>query len=263
MHSIILTVHNKGWLIDKVIESITKYTASPYELIIVLDGCTDNSEQVVTETVARLAVDPIILYAPNVFETPANNMGLKKATGDKAIIIQDDTIIKEFEWNLRMENPFIGFGDVFAVTARTAHNWKLNPNCQHLDLRENLDSCWCDILDHVDHASQEHGLPRDIFAIRSSVNRGPLMIDLSDLKTLNYLDEEYAPQDMDDHDLMYRMYKKLGKVCGCYWINMESKNEWEPAPWLFKAHHKNTKIFYQRHKDILESHRVIEDRKLA
>ena len=31
------------------------------------------------------------------------------------------------------------------------------------------------------------------------------MIDMSDLKKLNYFDEEFAPQDMDDHDLMFRI----------------------------------------------------------
>ena len=43
------------------------------------------------------------------------------------------------------------------------------------------------------------------------------------LKELNYFDEEFSPQDMDDHDLMFRMRKKLGKVCGCYWIGMRSE----------------------------------------
>ena len=41
-------------------------------------------------------------------------------------------------------------------------------------------------------------IPRDIFAVRGTVNRGPLMINLEDLKELNYLDEAFSPQDMDD-----------------------------------------------------------------
>ena len=74
-HSIILTVHNKGWLIDEVIQNIHKNTVGSYELIIVLDGCTDNSEEVVLENVRR---DAKILYAANVFETTANNIGLRE-----------------------------------------------------------------------------------------------------------------------------------------------------------------------------------------
>ena len=45
LHSIILTVHNKDYLIKSVIEAIYQYTVGDYELIVVLDGCTDNSAQ--------------------------------------------------------------------------------------------------------------------------------------------------------------------------------------------------------------------------
>ena len=54
MHSIILTVHNKGWLIDKVIQGIKDNTVGEYELIVVVDGCTDNSDEVVRECVQGL-----------------------------------------------------------------------------------------------------------------------------------------------------------------------------------------------------------------
>ena len=97
------------------------------------------------------------------------------------------------------------------------------------------------------------------------------MINLEDLKELNYLDEAFSPQDMDDHDLMFRMRKKLGKVCGCYWIDFDSEPSWggtrketgEPAPWLYKAQHKNSKIFYERNADVLEEYRIIENRELS
>lgn len=265
MHSIILTVHNKGWLISRVIKSIYQYTCGEYELIIVLDGCEDNSEEVVLK---EKKLNTTVLYAENVFETKANNLGLKNAKGNKVIIVQDDMIIKEFGWNLRMQKPFDAFDDVFAVTARTAHNWEFNPNTIHLGMKEDLDNCWCDICIHTNHASKKN-TSRDIFSIRSSVNRGPLMIDHKDLKELNYFDEEFSPQDMDDHDLMYRMHKKLNKVCGCYWIDFESKEEWggtrisgSPSSWLLKANHKNMKIFYERHKDLIHLEYQNENRVL-
>ena len=268
-HSLILTVHNKGWLIGKVIDGIVNNTVGDYELIIVFDGCEDNSEEVALKALEGTDVDYQTLTAPNVFETTANNLGLKHATGEYAIIIQDDMIIKEDGWNRRMQKPFNKFDDVFAVTARTAHNYIPNPNSQHVNMEENLDTDWCDILQSVDEADSSN-IPRDTFAVRSTVNRGPLMIDLEDLKTLNYLDEAYAPQDMDDHDLMYRAWKELKKVCGCYWIKMQSENDWggtringSPAPWLFKAHHKNTKIFYGRNKDVLSDRRIVVNRKVS
>ena len=96
------------------------------------------------------------------------------------------------------------------------------------------------------------------------------MIDHEDLKKLNYLDEEFAPQDMDDHDLCYRAYKELNKVVGAYWIDYQSDSSWggtrvsgQPASWLLKAHHKNTKLFYERYKDLINTRRLIDNRILT
>ena len=268
-HSLILTVHNKGWMIDKVIESIDEFTVGEYELIVVIDGCTDNSEEVIMNTLEFTDIDYIIVNTPDVFETKANNAGIKKATGEYVIIIQDDMIIQESGWNRRMQKPFNKFDDVFAVTARTAHNYKANPNSVHLGMKEDLDNCWCDIVQCCDEADASN-TPRDIFAVRATVNRGPLMINLKDLKKLNYLDEVYSPQDMDDHDLMFRAHKELGKVCGLYSIKFKSDNDWggtrvdgQPASWLLKSHHKNSKIFYERNGDILQDRKVIVSREVS
>jgi len=268
-HSLILTVHNKDWLIDRVIDGIKTHTIGNYELIVVFDGCTDNSEEVTMNALKGSGIDYTVVHTPDVFETKANNAGIKKATGNYIIIIQDDMVIEEPGWNRRMQKPFNKFDDVFAVTARTAHNYVLNPNSVHLGMEENLDNCWCDILQSCDEADSSN-IPRDTFAVRSTVNRGPLMIDLEDLKKMNYFDEAYVPQDMDDHDLMYRVHKELGKVCGCYWIKFRSDTEWggtrvtgKPGEWFLKAHHKNTKLFYERNKEILTDSRVIINRKVS
>jgi glycosyltransferase involved in cell wall biosynthesis len=268
MHSLILTIHNKDFLLDRVLNGIKKNTIGSYELIVILDGCSDKSKDIVLSNYNKF--DKIRIFeTPDVFETKANNVGLKNSDGEYCIIIQDDMIINEYGWNERMQKPF-QFDDVFAVTSRTAHNWEINPNSVHIGMKENLDTCWCDILNHTDHASRQN-IDRNTFAIRSSVNRGPLMIKHADLKELNYLDEAYSPQDMDDHDLCYRAKKQLNKVCGCYWIDVISQDAWggtrvsgSPAKWLLNAHHKNTKLFYARNKDILKdtTNKIIESRYL-
>ena len=266
-HSLILTVHDKEWLIADVVRGIVDNTIGEYELIFVFDGCSDNSQEVAINAIGD-GVDYKILTAPDVFETKANNIGIREASGEYVIIIQDDMVIDEYGWNRRLEKPFVKFDDVFAVTARTAHNYEFNYNSVHVNMEKDLDNCWCDIVRSCDEADSSN-IPRNVFAVRGTVNRGPLMINLNDLKELNYFDEEFSPQDMDDHDLMFRMRKKLGKVCGCYWIGMRSDSEWggtrvsgQPAPWLFKSQHKNSKIFYKRNKDFLEKYRIVQNRKI-
>ena len=200
-HSLVLTVHNKEWLIDSVLDGILRNTVGKYELIVVIDGCTDNSEDVIRRILSRTSVPHKIIHTPDVFETKkANNAGLKECSGDFVTIIQDDIVINEYAWNMRMQKPFIKCDDIFAVSANYSHNYILNTQSKHLNMEEDLDNCWCDILQSVDEASVRN-IPRDTFAIRATVNRGPLMINHSDLKELGYFDEAYSPQDMDDHDL--------------------------------------------------------------
>ena len=78
MHSIILTVHNKGWLIGDVIERIKETTVGEYELIVVVDGCSDNSEEVVKKSVDGMK-NYTVLFADDVFFSKSYNIGLMAA----------------------------------------------------------------------------------------------------------------------------------------------------------------------------------------
>ena len=272
MHSIIVTIHNGARripsgeiLLEKVLDGIINNTVGEYEVLCMLDGCTDDSDKVVDKYLDKANVRPIIL--PDIFELRTNNAAFKESKGEYVIVVQDDQVISEHGWNQRMQKPFDAFDDVFAVTARCAHNWVINTNSYYLNNPSAPIHGWCDIFEHVDHASDAHELSRDVFAVRSSCNRGPLMINLEDLERVGYLDEAFAPCDMDDHDLMYRAYIELGKVCGAYRIGMESNVSWSGARvggdlpmWAYESQHKNSRIFYQRYAHILDARRVIDNR---
>jgi glycosyltransferase involved in cell wall biosynthesis len=270
MYSIILTVHNKDFLLKNSLDRIKKYTKGNYELIIILDGCTDDSESITNHFISENKKIKIKFEITNdIFETKANNVGLKMAENDLVIIVQDDMLINEDSWNVRLTNPFRKFNDVFAVSANCSHNWEFNPSSSHLGMKNNLNDQWCDIIKHVDHAGRPWNLPRDVFAIRECVNRGPLAINHDDLYDLNYFDEIFAPLDMDDHDLCFRMHKKLGKVVGCHWIDFISDFSWGGThnenggghkPWFYESNHKNTKIVWDRHSEYILNNRIIENR---
>ena len=272
MHSVIVTIHNGARripsgeiLLEKVLDGIINNTVGEYEVLCMLDGCTDDSDKVVDKYLDKANVRPIVL--PDIFELRTNNAAFKESKGEYVIVVQDDQVISEHGWNKRMQKPFDAFDDVFAVTARCAHNWVINTNSYYLNNPSAPIHGWCDIFEHVDHASDAHELSRDVFAVRSSCNRGPLMINLEDLERVGYLDEAFAPCDMDDHDLMYRAYIELGKVCGAYRIDMESNVSWSGARvggdlpmWAYESQHKNSRIFYQRYAHILDARRVIDNR---
>lgn len=258
MLSINLTIHNKDFLLEDSLERIKKFTKSSYEIVAVLDGCSDRSEEILDKWIKENQQIKILkLVADNIFETKANNLAAKASMGEFIAIIQDDMLINEDGWDERMLKPFSGFSDVFSVTSNTSHNWIFNSGSNHINLEEIPNGIWSDILQHVDHAHYRN-TPRNFFEIRDSSNRGPLIINHSDLEKMEYFDEDFYPLDMDDHDLHYRMKKKLGKVTGLYWIDFISDINWggtrengNPKQWHLDANHKNQRIIYNRHLDVL------------
>jgi glycosyltransferase involved in cell wall biosynthesis len=250
--SCLLTVHNKQDLIKDVclgiINNISNLTK---EIIIVLDGCNDDSEKIINEVMLNTSISVKYVYTDDVFELRANNEGLKHVTSDYVIIIQDDMIIKEKNFDERMLKPFLAFDDVFAVTSQTAHNNKFEGGA----------------LRATDWADRKTGYPRNLFAVREIANRGPLMYNYTDVKKLGFLDEHLKPSSYDDHDISYRAYKELNKVSGLYWIDYESKPEWGTARQKNvnihrDAHIRNSKIVLERHRDVMGGVIKNEDREL-
>ena len=93
-----------------------------------LDGCTDNSEEVVTKYLKNSDITHTIVHTDNIYENRRlNNVGLKFAQGKYAIIVQDDQLITEKGWNTRLHKPFEVFDDVFAVTQGQHTTWSSTP----------------------------------------------------------------------------------------------------------------------------------------
>lgn len=237
----LLTTHNKENMIEEVCFGILNNSSNLVkEIIVVFDGCTDKSEEITKNIFSTWKNDLKYVYTPDVFELRANNAGLKEVTSDFVILIQDDMIIKEKDFDKRMIKPFNEFGDVFAVTSQTSHDNQIVGNT----------------LLTINSADRRLGYPRDKFAIREIANRGPLMYDYSDIVKLNFFDELLSPNSYDDHDISYRAYKNLNKVSGLYWIDYASEPEWGTGRQKnqhihSEAHRRNSKIIADRHYDII------------
>jgi glycosyltransferase involved in cell wall biosynthesis len=266
MISINLTIFNKGFLIERVLNAIKKNSVLDYEIVIVLDGCTDNSEEIVINFFKSNNIKHKIFYADNVFETKANNIAAKNSDNDIIIIIQDDMIINELGWDERLIKPLKKFDDVVSVSANCAHDFIYNPN----NISEKLNyvpSFHCDILKDVNHV-RKYNIERDIFSIRSTSNRGPLAINHVDMEKLNYFDECFSPQMDDDHDFHYRAYEKMGKITGLYWIDFISELRWGSTrlpnanSWIVPTSHKNQRLLWNRHREQIINTRPPEERKI-
>lgn len=248
----LLTTHNKENMIvdvcNGILNNISKLTQ---QIIVVFDGCEDNTEFLVKNVLKNYNKKLDFVYTDDVFELKANNAGLKKVDNDYVILIQDDMIIKEKDFDKRMLKPFINFNDVFAVTSQTAHN----------NIEKN------GYLYAYNEADRRKGYSRDFYGVREIANRGPLMYDYSDIVKLNFFDEDFCPNSYDDHDISYRAYEKLGKVSGIYWIDYQSEPHWGTGRLKNKklhaeSHIKNMGIIIKRHYNLLQGKIKNEDRKL-
>ena len=251
-NSCILTIHNKEFLIGEVCSSLVKNLSdNTNQLIIVFDGCTDNSETIVKNilnNVTDMKIDYV--YTDDVFETKANNAGLKIVDNDYVLLIQDDMVVNEKDFDIRMLKPFQTFNDVFAVTSFVAHNNIYNEKTGEIN--------------YIDIASKKDSL-RDIFYAREYGNRGPLMYDYQDILKLNFLNEEFAPQQYDDMDISMRAFKLLNKVSGLFWIDYTSELIWGTSRIKNQKLNQeqlkiNSQKILEKHKDLLYGNKFIENR---
>jgi len=250
MISLILTIHNQEAIIQEVLSGIfSHYSSLCKEIIIVFDGCDDNSEKFTRNFMSKNFPQFPVTYqvTDNLFETKANNVALRLATQPYAIIIQDDCLIQERAFDVRLIKPMLFWGDLFAVTGRDAHDVKV------------LESGLVEYPNVADKA-------RDFVHVRQVVNRGPLALKMEVVRAFDYLDETFYPQNGDDHDLCLRAATQ-GWHCGSYPIFFMSDPSWGgtrkgDGRWIADAIHKNMRILNNRYSIFLQAYNPMEERYL-
>lgn len=82
--SIIIPAHNSAGYIQNALDSVAEQTFTDYELIVVCDSCTDNTEEIAKEYGARtVAVD---YHCDGL----TRNKGIEMAQGEWVLFIDDD-----------------------------------------------------------------------------------------------------------------------------------------------------------------------------
>lgn len=91
MISIIIPTYNRAHLISRAIQSVINQTHTKWELIIVDDGSTDKTEEIITSF-----KDPRIkyFYTENTGATDSRNFGVSKSIGPYIIFLDSDDEVK-------------------------------------------------------------------------------------------------------------------------------------------------------------------------
>jgi|UniRef100_A0A6C0BJ06 glycosyltransferase involved in cell wall biosynthesis len=198
--SIVVPVYNQEKIISKNLQAIVDYTIGLFELIIIIDCCSDNSEQIILDWVKtndiqiRIAKSIIPL-----FETSADNIGFRMSRGGYCLEIQADMEMTEKGYNNILKRGF-QYTNVIGVSGRCCH--MLN---EHKLIGRGGESI---------NRPYDKKLRQDLLYVNETVNRGPLLLDRKKLMEMNYLDEENFYLDNSDHDLFTRAWAQKGWICG-------------------------------------------------
>ncbi len=265
-NTIILTVHNKEKTIKRILKNLFKNTSSiSVKIIIILDGCTDKTYIKVKEFIKteKEFLKVQIIFTNDIWETKANNLGLKEVKTDYATIVQDDMLIKQKNWDKTLIYNFKKY-DLFAVSGRAAHDFRfINDKFEVINIfgREypfSSSNLFGRFVARIFRIFKLYWIYQyfNFFSKRLVVNRGPLMFKMSKAKELNFFDEKFAPFELDDIDLCCRAFKTFGLYSGAnpiYYIelNGSKKNNLISQNMSKKCILKNTKILLKRHKDLV------------
>ncbi|KAI9034089.1 nucleotide-diphospho-sugar transferase [Hyaloraphidium curvatum] len=213
--SIVVTAFRSAPFVGRTIRAVVAAAVSPaWELIVVIDGKHEPTEAAVLDAV-RAAAHPglrraaVLLSPTPVFETASNNLGLRAARGQLAVLFQDDIFMRTKGFDAILALPFQLWDDVAVVSGRCAHGLRGGHYVGRCGVDVNLPLS----MGPADRAK---------FHVRDTVNRGPYALRTDRARELGFFDELNFHLGDDDHDLACRAYATRGWVAGSVAIDFDS-----------------------------------------
>jgi len=232
----IITIHNKEFLLERVLAGVAECAGSDALILPVLDGCTDGSEEVAVKFARESPVETRVLYAPDVNEIITINIALREARPGYCVIIQDDVILQEPRLEEKIDNLCVSRKNRLGyISFRLAADMSPTPLYRRLRLVRRLGLKALRPLveerEHVGHPGETLGVPKidyGEFVERMVGIKSPVCITPELRRVEPFLDEALAPYCYDDHDLSLRSLRQ-GLVNGLFGIRFETNEEWSGA----------------------------------
>lgn len=256
----IIPVHNKENLIGQVIDGILKSVSDDYKIIFVIDGCTDNSENIIKNYNNE---NFIVLHANDVHEITCLNIALEhlKSTynpspDDLIFTVQDDVVIDEENIDIIFKNLFNEYPYLGYVSMRIGVDViKSGDTLVEYNLIESEFGHWKEIpgFNYMPVLYNE-------LIIKEIVVRSPTCMPWKRYKEAGFYDINLAPCGYDCHDMSIRM-NKLGYSNAVYALKYRSDLDWgtmrtSPESQLNSKHghvyERNRKYLVKKHQQYFE-----------
>ncbi len=102
--SVVVPVYNGADYIGETLESILNQDFKSYELVIVDDGSTDNSLEIIKNTLSKSNIQNKVITQENKGVSNARNVGIENSSGKYVIFVDDDDIIASNHISCLFEN---------------------------------------------------------------------------------------------------------------------------------------------------------------
>jgi len=220
----IITIHNKEQLIERVIMSIINCTGENSHIYPVLDGCTDRTEDIIDQIIAKHpAVAITKLFADDVHELKSINVGLNSSLQEGYgfnIILQDDVVLADPEMESKCIALYQKFIRLGIVSFR--HGQNISRSVYNKNNRRNFFYSY--IENEAGHGrNQLSSLKTGYFIYKEVVMKSPICIPFEVIRIAGKPDERYAPWD----DLAYcYTVAEAGFYNGVFAIDYYSDLEW-------------------------------------
>lgn len=254
----VVPVYNQARLIGENLSSIVLSAGLPHELVVIVDGSTDNTWQAacrwaetqvtapISEHLRRIA---LVNLSDSVFETVADMIGIELTVAPFIVEVQADMTITEMSFDAVMVHALRDNTDLVAVGGRGAHalsalaGWAGHRPRAHrasdsaamriVDVTSRLRGKYTPsiaeflLASQVGRVGSRIELPtaagsRHRLFIHETTMRGPLAIRRSDFSQLGGFDTRRFFLGNDDHDLAVRAWNVLEKRVAYTPIGFES-----------------------------------------
>ncbi len=207
MFNYIITIHNKQDLLARVLEGIMASCSKQSKIIPVLDGCTDSSEAIVDEFIAKSSLKFEKIITPNVYEHRAINAGMAHVTEGFIVTIQDDVILQEPELEQKVTSLWGDVGSAIGVISpRHGANVRRMPflrQLRHYGFIPLIDEC-----DRVTRPEETGAMGKQVdygqLVYRMVAGGSPMIFPERVWKSIGLMDEAMSPLNWLDHEYNLR-----------------------------------------------------------
>lgn len=220
-YTLVMPVYNQEKIISETLQKLFDSASLQFDLIIILDGCTDGTRLLVYDFLnhkknikyENLGEIQVVTNEFPIYETACDNQGFQLAETDYLLELQADIIIDDYGFDKRMLNH-MNKHNLSAISGRHVHCFSFIDRFKHI--KYPLKSY--DFFKNPHHEvvgrynDKIFEIPEDLnqnyLYIGETVARGPWLLKKSILVKNNFLDQENFFLGNDDHDFHRRVYQR-------------------------------------------------------